>query len=311
MEELEAKIEIIQNKLRLKEMIKKRFHFLDEELKLLNQKHNRQLAIVYKEYEDIEQLEEKSTSFLFSNFLKDKDKQLEKERQEYLMAVLMLRHIKDEIDVLEYEKNVLKNKYENISPEEEDLQELLALKEEKLKLMGDPSSNIISIFNRKIETETQRINHIEDAIICCENTIKEMNSILYNLKKVSHWGHFTAGGAGVASSFEKRKYIDNNRLIIPKINLLLKNLQNELENIYPDRKLNITIQDFQNFVEIFYDHLITDWILQRKMVNAIQNISQNIDKLKTTILMLSSEKEKSDTRIYKLKDEKQLYLLNL
>ena len=72
MKELEAKIEIIQNKLRLKEMIKKRFHFLDEELKLLNQKHNRQLAIVYKEYEDIEQLEENLLVFSLAIFFKIK-----------------------------------------------------------------------------------------------------------------------------------------------------------------------------------------------------------------------------------------------
>jgi outer membrane lipoprotein-sorting protein len=311
MEGIDKQIETIKEKLALKRIIEERIEKIELDIRMLSQKYNRQLAIVYKEYEDIENLEEKSTSFLFNRFLNDKQQQLEKERQEYLMAVLLLQNIKDEEKIIQYEKDLLLKKLEIITETEEDLCDLLELKETKLHLKSGAMSETLNRFNRSIDIQKAHQLKITQSKELCETIKVEMKSIFSNLKKVAHWGYFAAGGAGSESSYQKRKYIDNNRQIIAKVNTLLTRLTQDLDSIYSRHTINVHIQDYENFVSIFYDHLITDWILQRKMVNAIQNISQNIDKLQTTTLMLEAEFEKCETIILKIKEEKRLYLLNL
>ena len=59
-----------------------------------------------KELRDIEKLERLSTKAIFYKVLGSKEKQLEKERQEYLELSLKEEDLSNSIDLLEYELNI-------------------------------------------------------------------------------------------------------------------------------------------------------------------------------------------------------------
>ncbi len=311
MHELEVKISEIKEKLHLKEMLRHRIEEVNENLDKLEKRLTRQYAIVNREYQDINLLEEKSTSNIFFRLMNNIEEQLEKERQEYLMAVLLYNNISEEITVLKYEKTLLENKFNNIQVSTSELENLLKIKEQKLHFTSHASLDTLKNFNRQIDNLKSRSLEIDEALSCCDEVRFHMESIYNNLKKVSHWGVMTAGTAGTGSTYKKIKYIDENRKLIAKVNTLINKLYNEIADVYPEPKIQLHIQDYHTFVELFYDHMITDWILRRKMNNALQNIHQNMDKLSATSLMLSAEKSKGEEKIATLVEEKRMFLLSL
>ena len=63
-----------------------------------------------KEYQDIVDLEKSSLRVLFSRVLKSREEQLEKERQEYLLATIEYDECQHLIESLEYELKILSDK---------------------------------------------------------------------------------------------------------------------------------------------------------------------------------------------------------
>jgi len=67
-------------------------------------------VVVQKEERDVEELENLSWQSLFHRVLGNKHEQLEKERQEYLMAFLKYERCDNEIATLEYEQKIVEKK---------------------------------------------------------------------------------------------------------------------------------------------------------------------------------------------------------
>lgn len=63
-----------------------------------------------KEFEDIENLEKLGMKALFYKVLGSQEEQLEKERQEYLQASLKYDQVRKNLELLEFEYNILKKK---------------------------------------------------------------------------------------------------------------------------------------------------------------------------------------------------------
>ena len=60
---------------------------------------------------------------------------------------------------------------------------------------------------------------------------------------------------------------------------------------------------------MFFDNLITDWIIQQKIYNALNNSLNTRDKVTRMVKLLESEKPKVDKAIADLNETKKEYVL--
>ncbi len=117
-----------------------------------------------KELRDIEKLEGFSTKAIFYKVLGSKQEQVEKERQEYLELVLKSEDIDNEIQLLEYEVNLLEAKVGSREEFEANL-ERLKLEREAEIIETDPGlrSALLKISNH-LENQYYLKQEIEEAI---------------------------------------------------------------------------------------------------------------------------------------------------
>jgi len=73
------------------------------------------------------------------------------------------------------------------------------------------------------------------------------------------------------SSYEKKGYIDKAQALVGAVQVKFNIFEKELQDLYPDYDLNIDNYHFKAFVENFYDGLITDWIIVKKLQVALNS----------------------------------------
>ena len=239
---------------------------------------------VAKEYQDIVDLEKSSLRLLFSRVLKNREEQLEKERQEYLHAVIEYDECQHLIESLEYELKVLKNKIDAkglvIGELDHKLNELLEQSPESTSALQESFTQI----NKDIKNLQRLIIEAEEARTVAydlRNHILDMIKYLNEARQHHNWGEFyheIQEGKRI-----KKENIDKAHAEFYSIKKLLIFLADELvdvEEVHAEFKRSEVI--IRNFNIKYYRHLITDWLESTDLKNSFTStmtVSKSIYKL--------------------------------
>ncbi len=117
-------------------------------------------------------------------------------------------------------------------------------------------------------------------------------------------------GTGRNSSYAKKSYIDGAIKDVSEINFYLGKLDKELSDIYSQYTF-FSIYKYQDFVNSFYDQLITDWVVQNKLKNAIDCMQSANDQIKSVIATLNDDLSKTEISIKTKISEKRDLIRNM
>ena len=117
------------------------------------------------------------------------------------------------------------------------------------------------------------------------------------------------GGSGRSSSYMKHKAIDRARQLSHKVKHHLLIFRKELKDVYEDAQINIQVEirGFDRFSDIFFDNLISDWIIQQKIKNALTNVLHIKSQVTSALKQLKQEipiVEKEIDELALLREEK-------
>lgn len=287
---LDQKLDALLEKLHQQKKIEERLTLVDQEIALLHSDVGRQNKVLDKEKKDVEELEKLNMKSLFVQVLGDKEERLEKERQEYLQEVLKYNALLSEIEVFEFEKKILSKKASGLKLTEKSVEELISKKEAFLKLKGGPLAKAINKFDLDIKLMKINVLNLKEAIEAGNTVMLKMNALISYLQQVKSWnGRAILTGKGRYSSYNKKSYIDkaNKEAINAKVSLA--RFEKELRDVYKDAHVNASVVSFERFITIFYNHLITDWVLQQNLNNAYYNITNTKNTVNRYILTLQAD----------------------
>ncbi len=262
---------------------------IDEQLKAIYIKRDQLLVKLNKEEKDVEQLEGKGVKTLFYKVLGSKEQQLEKERQEYLAASLDYNNCQESIELLEFERKILKEKVANIQVIAEVVQSLKKKREKEiLQSQSEPaiktalSRNLLATDNLIAE----RQEYLE-ALGGGKDALQEVNVIYSHLQKAQNWGQWTNQHN---SSRMKFHAIDRAARHLPRAQMNLNNFKRELLDVgINDNRLILTLNEFSGFNMVFFDNIITDWILQQKLMKSIHAVKQTLTVIDSLLTHIDSK----------------------
>lgn len=258
--------------------------------------------VLTKEHEDVENLEKLSVTAVFHKVLGSKDQQLEKERQEYLLASMKYNEHKKSIELLEYEKSILEKKLQDDKRLIGQLENLKKQREtEILKLDPNLANHLLKI-SEDIDNCIVLKRNIKEAYdegLKCDEVL---NLIIHELKKASQWGQWDTYGRGrTMSSHMKHGAIDRARNLTYQAKHKLVRFKKELADIGIDAyNLDVNIEKFGRFTDIFFDNLISDWIIQKKIKASLNDIVRVKNHIITILNNLKSENEALTEKIERL-----------
>lgn len=259
-----------------------------------------------KENADIEKLEKMSIKKLFHKVLGNAEKQLEIERQEFLELSLKFNEHKKSIELMEFELGVLEGKKEGIPELRKEIKKFKKLREKEIlssdsrkakKLRSIIEENDYLILGKK---------EYQEAIVVGEDILKHLVVVIGHLRKAENWGTYkNIGGRGRMSSYNQRGAIENARSIIIRTQHLMRIFKKELQDInVHDFDTRLSADQLSGFTNIFFDNLITDWIIQKKIKNTLAEVRSVHDRIKRFMGYLIAEFKKMDQRVNQLNAER-------
>ena len=296
LENIDEKIQLLYEESFQIEKTKKRMAIIKLRLSLLFSDLSFHKSKMNEEHEDVIKLEKKSIISLFRNILGNQIEQLERERQEYLQAVLEYNSIANEINLLRYEEEILNSKLIDTTELKSQLDYYLKVKEQKLLFNDAEQSKLIKEINSDIDILHTFKRELKEAKLVAVVVDKIMIKAFTKLKKVKDFEYKKMNGAGRNSSYTKKSFIDSAIKDASEINFYLGKLDSELSDVYTQYTF-FSIYKYQNFVDSFYDNLITDWVLQSKLKNAINCLQSADDQIKRIIATLNNDLDKTEESI--------------
>jgi len=288
---------------------------LERRIKAYEKEADRLFRIVEKEEEDYHKLERMNLHALFFKFLGTKEKELEKERQDYLMAVLKYQSSVKNLETLQFEKEVLTRQLSSLHNAEDDFNILYAknghLLEAKITASSKVKTKLKSLDLRVLNHEA-RIVELREAVKAGGRAETILMRLVGDLSSITQWGNSSISnrnkkiyGQGNTSSVAKKRFVNQSRKDANKANILLEHFETEIQDIQKHFKIDYRnyIKSFEDFMDIFYDNLITDWIVKKNVKNTSFAIQTIHDKVVRILAMLNKEIEK--TKLF-IKEEKLL-----
>ena len=141
--------------------------------------------------------------------------------------------------------------------------------------------------------------------------LQSLDNVIAGLQQAHNWGQWDMSGRNPMSNHLKYTAIDKAKDWAYEANRQLKIFEKELLDVYRriPEDFQLHLDSFNRFIDVFFDNLITDWIIQQKIYNALNNSLNTRDKVTRMVKLLESEKPKVDKAIADLNETKKEYVL--
>ncbi len=236
-------------------------------------------AVVEAEYRDVERLESLSVQALFGKVLGDKADRLEKERQEYLEAVLALKQSYKAFELLQFEEQVLQEKTIAIPQKQALIKSLL--KEQDHNLLDDPQKmGWLRLFEameraRKMAVDVQEAKEIGQS--CQERAI----FIIQLLQEAADLREWEKSRWDPDYAVEKTK-VDQALDEFYRLYQELQTFELEVEDLQLNARLPTvsTIGLFEDSVSIYHNNLINDWVVKNRISSILKVMNNLLERIK-------------------------------
>jgi hypothetical protein len=259
-----------------------------------------------KEEKDVERLENRSLRSTFLRILGDKDKQLEKERQEYLQVALKYNELTKSLELIEYEMDLLERKLDDRADIDKRYSELIQIRENEILAEGNDAAHSLVKISRELDSKKLILRDIEEAIDAGHEAYRLSQRLEKQLREARDWGQWDMYGAP-GHGWLKHRSMDRARDYLHKVRHSLIKFENELRDVYPDARIDVDIRvdSINSFFDIFFDNLISDWVVQQKVMNALKHAIRTREQVKRALRDLEAEIPVVREELAKLEKERE------
>ena len=117
---------------------------------------------------------------------------------------------------------------------------------------------------------------LAEAIEAADETIDLLDQAYASMNSARNWGFFDMVGGGFFSTMVKREKMRDGRYFMNEAKKSLRKLRNELDDVDDLPDLDLNMDDFLSFADIFFDGFFADWMVQGRINDAREKIDETI-----------------------------------
>ncbi len=296
---LNKELQYLQTQIAEKQWVEARL--IDIGAKMANQKAHlaRLQDQLAKERADVTALESLSLVGLFYSILGNKDQQLEKERREALMAQLKYDEARQSLTLSEREAEELQVRMQRIHEAEEMLEAKLETKLSLLLLEPTPVAQALKQRHTQWQALKKQKLEILQALEAGKLYQELLELLIKQLKSARNWGTWDVMGGGMLSSYVKQQRLGDVRKTLSSMRHYELNFRRELADVKQSLNLDVELTDVEGFLDVFFDNLITDWIVQQRINHSLAGAQKAFNQVGRVLVILGSRHQEVDSQIEK------------
>jgi len=260
--------------------------------------------IMEKEGKDLKKYESLSLTGLFHTILGNKEEQLEKERQEFLAAKLKYDETKTAVKDLETGISGLIKELAAYGEVDDQYNRIMRAKETYIIEHNDENSNKLMDLIEELAGIRSSIKEIKEAMSAGHLVKEKLQQMIGSLESAGNWGTWDMLGGGFLATAVKHSRIDDARSLAYDVQKLLREFRYELEDVDAYIELDVNIGSFETFADYFFDGLISDWIVQSRINDSLNNSLMMRDNIDDILSRLSRKLDEAQKKSVSMEQEK-------
>lgn len=117
---------------------------------------------------------------------------------------------------------------------------------------------------------------MKEAIDAGERALRSLHNAQEKLNSAGNWGLFDMFGGGLFSTMMKRSKMDDATRLMEDAKRDLKQFQRELRDVNVPLDLKMEVGSFLSFADFFFDGFVADYLVQSKISDAKEQVSDAI-----------------------------------
>ncbi|HMQ07708.1 MAG TPA: hypothetical protein PKC30_10445 [Saprospiraceae bacterium] len=244
-----------------------------------------------KELNDIKKLEGLSIRSIFHRALGSKARQMEKEKQEYLEVSLQYNEYLKQIELMEYELSLLERRTGEIAQVEKELESLKKIREQEILETPTSKREELLDIHRKMDESKRYSVELTEALRAAEGALDSLMLVKNHLSRARNWGHYGHPHQHKRQSAHvRRTSVDRAIDEARQTNYLIHIFVRKLENVGVDSYgLDFKLEIFHGFLDMLFANLISDWIIQSRIKNAMIMAEETEKRIRLIIGVLKED----------------------
>lgn len=124
-----------------------------------------------------------------------------------------------------------------------------------------------------------RQQEIREAISAADNALTHLESARGLLQSAGNWGLMDMLGGGFLSTLIKRGKMSSAQEEMTAARTALRSFAKELRDVGDALHLDMPMDDFLSFADYFFDGMIADWMVQRRIGDAKRQTDEAIGRV--------------------------------
>ena len=117
---------------------------------------------------------------------------------------------------------------------------------------------------------------MKEALDAGERALSSLRNAQEKLNSAGNWGLFDMFGGGLFSTIMKRSKMDDAQQLMEAAKSDLKRFQRELKDVNIPLDLRMEVGCFLSFADFFFDGFVADYLVQSKISEAKEQVSDAI-----------------------------------
>ncbi len=269
--------------------------------------------VVENEYKDVLAFEKLSLRSIFNKTLGNKKEQYEREKEEYLQAILKYQECTNMINLLKYEQTVIQEKIKNEKAIHAQLDQLIEKHKSEIIQKHPAKGEVIFSIENSLNVSLDLRKKFNSAYISAKEAkrlVAKMISHLNDSKHNGNWGSEIANQAKLKQA--KNDNMDKAQALSFKVKQILQKLNDDLDHInLPDAINKENLEPFKTFNDVYYSALISDWIVHSKIIKSISYLEAILENSETILKEIKFKNQYYSKRVEELIQQRNKLLLDL
>lgn len=263
--------------------------------------------VLAKEQMDVEALEREGLTTMFHKFLGDREQKLDKEREEYLRASLRYNELFKSVGLIRFELDLLLKKEQNLETVERRIATLIAFREEELMKVDPATALVLKGINDQVDKLHKFEAEVEQAYAAGVSALELVRGAEQHLINARFMGQQDMWGKRYLRSGQfKHEEIDQARQLAYQSKQALIRFGNEVKDVFKDQdfQFKMDIEEFGRFADVFFDNIITDYLVQQKISASLTNISGTRMQVESLMQHLQEQRSAIKDELDRLEGER-------
>lgn len=258
-----------------------------------------------KEQADVDRLEGRSLAAFFYHVIGKMDEKLDRERTEaYAAAVRYDAAVRELADV---EDQIARSKTEitSLLGCEDRYARALTQRLEAIKAAGGTDAQTLLHAEEELCRLQSQQKELEEAILAGTAALSILEQVEHHISQADSYSTWDMLGGGLMAGLAKHDELDAAQNEIERLQLQLRRFKTELADVNIQADVQIALDDFTRFADIFFDGLFADLAVQDEINRAWQEVKTVRSQVESMLSRLHSMDMDAQARYAQLRTEQE------